>query len=153
MAVIERPPLPAPALVGPNGPTAVEGVKRWVVYDDRGNGYTFRVNPDAMTSPFSERNITARRTTHPRGNWMLYEGERTPVQWTFSGNIMTKGEYLAMWKWFFTKNRRLWIIDHYGRRLAIVTQSFKPVPKRSIGKYWRHTYEVNALVLGVKHSA
>jgi hypothetical protein len=127
-------------------------VYRWVLRDPfdkdpQTNSYTFPRNPEEMSSPFAERVISSSPTTY-RGH-VLREGSPLPKQWTFSGTIPDAEMYEALRAWVYDRHHRLWIYDHYGRRITIVLQNFDPTPKRAYGKYWKHTYSITAQVLSV----
>lgn len=115
------------------------------------NTYTFALNPNAMTSPFPRRNITARGTTAINGRTLLTEGQRQPTEWTFSGDFLDPNHYEALRSWVLDRmGRRLYLYDHFGRKMTVVPLQFDPTPKRVIARYWRHTYTITCLVLDVE---
>ncbi len=123
--------------------------KRWVLSDSAGS-YTFITNPNAMTTPFAERNIVLKATTAIDGQAILMEGCRQPQVWTFSGDILQHEHYEALRAWVYDRlGRRVVISDHFGRRIVCVLTKFDPIPKRAIGRYWRHTYTVTAIVISI----
>jgi hypothetical protein len=114
------------------------------------NTYEFAINPNAMTSPFPRRNITAKATTAINGRTLLTEGQRQPAEWTFSGDFLEANHYEALRSWVLDRvGRRLFLYDHFGRKLTVVPLQFNPTPKRVIARYWRHTYEITCLVLNI----
>lgn len=122
---------------------------RWSISDANGS-YLFSPNPDAMTSPFGKRNISERVTTAVDGQVLFFEGGRHATEWSFSGNTMDAAQYEALRHWVYDRlGTRVIVRDHFGRAINCVLTEFRPVPKRAIGKYWRHTYEVTALVTSV----
>lgn len=121
-------------------------IKRWT-FRAEGQAYTVPVNPNAMTSLFPTRAITARTTT--AGAVLLFEGARQPAPWSFSGDILNAAHYEALRHWVYDIKQRVVISDHWGRDIECVLSSFAPVPKRALGKYWRHTYEISGTVLRV----
>ncbi len=123
--------------------------KRWTIAD-ASSTYTFWPNPNAMTSPFGKRNITSKPTTAVDGQVLFFEGGKNAAEWTFSGDILDKAQYEALRHWVYDRiGRRVVVSDHFGRAIACVLTEFKPTPKRAVGKYWRHTYEITALVVSV----
>ena len=130
-------------------------VHRWRFLNPAtGESYTFEHNPDHMNSPFPRRNVTARTTTAITGQTIITEGNAGPAEWTFGGSIRSKAHYDALRSWVYDddgrpKNQRIIIVDHFGRELDAVLMSFDPTPKRALNVYWRHTYEMTALVTRV----
>ncbi len=114
------------------------------------NTFTFPRNPNTMTSPFPRRNVTATGTTAINGRKLLTEAQASPTEWTFGGNIHNSTHYEELRSWVYERyGRRLYLYDHFGRRLTIVPLEFRPIPKRTVGQYWRHTYEIVAMVLDI----
>lgn len=115
------------------------------------NTYTFAINPNAMTSPFPRRNITAKGTTAINGRTLLVEGQRQPTEWTFSGDVLEPNHFEALRSWVLDRTgRKVFLYDHFGRKLTVVPTQFNATPKRVIARYWRHTYEVTCLVLDIQ---
>jgi hypothetical protein len=123
--------------------------KRWKIAD-ASSTYEFYRNPNAMSSPFGKRNITSKVTTAVEGAVLFFEGGKNAQEWTFSGDILEHEMYEALRHWVYDRiGRRVVVTDHFGRAISCVLVEFKPTPKRAVGKYWRHTYEVTALVTNV----
>lgn len=111
------------------------------------NHYNFPRNPEEMTSPFAPRVISSAPTTY--GNHILREGSPLPKSWTFSGTIPDRAMYEQLRSWVYDRKNRLWLDDHFRRRLVVVLENFDPTPKRAYGKYWLHSYTITAQVLKV----
>lgn len=111
--------------------------------------WTFPINPREMTSPFPRKNVTALTTTAVNGQALLYEGNTPPHEWTFGGSVLTMAQYEDMRRWVYQRRNRIHVYDHFGRRITCVLTGFNPTPRRSVGKYWRHDYEVSALVVEI----
>jgi len=130
-------------------------VHRWRFIDpSNGSTYVFEHNPNHMNSPFPRRNITARTTTAVTGQTVLTEGNSGPAEFTFGGSIRSKAHYDALRSWVYDddgrpRTRRIIIVDHFGREMQAVLISFDPQPKRALNVYWRHEYEMTALVTKV----
>ena len=126
-------------------------IQRWKLTDPYTSAtYTFHPNPNAMTSPFPERNLTTRVTTAVDGAVLTIEGNRIPKDWTFSGDILEHVQYEALRAWVYDRTgRRVIVSDHFGRDIVCVLRNFDPTPKRAIGRYWRHTYTITAMVVSV----
>ena len=127
---------------------------RWKLHDPRDtnpatNTYVFEINPREMSSPFGPRALSTEGTVLPGGKTLAWEGNKSPVQWTFRGSIRSKAMYEALRSWVYGRGNRLLLTDHFGRELTVLLQNYQPVPKRSVGVYWRHDYEITALVLNV----
>ena len=130
-------------------------VHRWSFFDPTsGQTYVFEQNPNRMSSPFPNRNINAQTTTALGGRTFFIEGNTSPVEWTFGGSIRTKQFYETLRSWVYNDQgtplrRRIVITDHFGRKINAVLLSFDPQPKRAVNVYWRHDYEIKALVTSV----
>lgn len=125
-------------------------VHRWALRDvNTSEVFTFPQNPAEMTSPFPARNITVQATTAVDGQTILFEGASHPASWTFAGSCRTPEFYESLRSWVFEHPGRVQVTDHFGRVITCVLTGFDPVPKRSVGVYWRHNYTVTALVLSV----
>lgn len=130
-------------------------VYRWRFIDPtNGQQYVFEHNPKRMNSPFPRRNVTAATTTAVNGQTILTEGNSAPAEFTFGGSIRSKAHYDALRSWVYDddgrpRTGRIIIVDHFGRQLDAVLMSFSPEPKTTLNVYWRHEYEINALVTRV----
>jgi hypothetical protein len=104
-----------------------------------------------MTSPFPIRTITSKGTTAVDGQVLMWEGMRQPSSWSFTGAIKDAAHYEALRSWVYDRQGRLFLWDHFGRRLILVLQEFKPDPgdKMRVGRYWYHTYTITAIVISV----
>lgn len=127
-------------------------VLRWVLNDPYDtnpatNTYTFPRNPESMTSPLGERSLSSLVTT--AGKVLLYEGTTPAKSWQFSGPLLEKAHYDALYTWVYTKNRRVNLTDHYGRVLSLAFQTLDAQPKRRVNYYWSHDYTVTALILSM----
>jgi len=125
-------------------------VKRWVFTDPAtGETYTMPRNPSAMTTPFPQRNITAKMTTAINGQMLLTEGSPTPANWQFTGITVDAAHYEKLRHWVNDINHRVQITDHYGRVIDCVLLLFDAKPKRDMHRLWSHDYTVTALVIKV----
>lgn len=111
--------------------------------------YTFAINPNEMSSPFGERAITYEGTTAADGQPIMWEAQTPPTKWTFSGGILNHAHYEALRHWTYDRQGRLFLWDHFGRRLTVSLVNFEPTPKRAIGRYWRHEYTMTAWVYAI----
>lgn len=110
----------------------------------------FQLNPNTMTSPFPEKKIAVTPTLFNKA--LVYQGTTEPVRWTFGGEILTKSHYERLRAWVYERPYRMTLRDHFGRNMVVILTRFNPTPKRTVGKYWRHTYEIEALVFSVSNS-
>ena len=111
--------------------------------------YTLAINPNSMSAPFPERAISAENTVASNGNTIIWEGNIPPAEWQFSGFVLTEQEYENLRAWVYDKKTRLYVRDHFKRRILIVPKKFEPTPKRSRDHYWAHQYTISCLVLSV----
>jgi hypothetical protein len=127
-------------------------VLRWVLndpYDSNPatNHYTFPRNPVSMTSVYPERSISATTTTS--GKILLYEGTTPAKSFTFSGPILDKQQFTDLHTWVYLKKRRLFLTDHFGRKIAVVFTTMDVVPKRRVNYYWSHDYTITGLIMAI----
>lgn len=127
------------------------GVQRWRFVDPyTGENWTFPHNPSAMSSPFPTRNITTKVTTAVDGQALMFEGNTSPTEWTFQGVTLDPAHYESLRAWVYdNKRRRIHVFDHFGRQITCVLQSVSFTPKRAVNRYWKHDYEVKAIVISV----
>lgn len=124
------------------------GVKKWVFQDPAtAETYHFEINPNQMTSPFAQRQITYQATTAIDGNKLAWEGQEAAVQWQFEGYIRSQTEYDAFVFWR-NKRNRIWVTDHYGRAWLGYITNFDAKPRRSMNVPWSHTYTMTFLIFG-----
>lgn len=127
---------------------AQSGVIKWVLDDPLGSPsqYIFPINPNAMTSPFGSKNITARASTGPNGTKIAWEGAQGPTDWQWTGDLFSQQMYDALRAWV-GKGNRVFLTDHLLRRWDVYLTEFTPIPKRSVLYPWRNTYTMKALVM------
>lgn len=112
--------------------------------------YTFAVNPNQMGSPYPVRAIQTLGVTAVGGNVLMWEGMRQPAQLTFGGTLLSYAQFEAMRSWVYDRKGRLFLWDHFGRRMTVVLHSFTPEPQKFSGRYyWRHTYTIECTVISV----
>jgi hemolysin activation/secretion protein len=131
-------------------------VLRWKLTDPENadsatNSYTFPRNPSSMTSVFPQRSVSSYSTT--AGKVLLYEGATPPKSWQFSGPLLDKDQFVALNAWVYTKKRRIYLDDHFGRRLTVVFTELEVVPKRRVNHYWSHDYTVTALIVNINSTS
>lgn len=129
-------------------------VQKWTFYDPHDpnpatNLYRFPHNPNKMTTPFPEKNITTKATTALDGQVLIYQGMNNPAQWQFSGDLWTANEYDMLRSWVYERPRRVVVTDHFGRPITCILQKFDAVPAQKLRTYWRHTYTISAYVFSV----
>lgn len=124
-------------------------VQRWVFDDGNGDTWTMSKNPTEMTSVHRERKVTVIGTTAVDGRDLMWEGRAAPIPWQFSGKIYSHEEYETMRVWVYDKVQRLWITDHFGRKLTVVLTKLDAKPRTKHKRYWYHEYSVDGMVLNV----
>lgn len=127
--------------------------KRWKFIDPYDTNpatreYVFPINPKTMSDPFPRKNITSATTTAVGGKALLFEGNTPPHEWQFGGSILDADHYEALRSWTYDRRNRIIVEDHFGRQFTCVLTQFSPEPKRAVGRYWRHEYQVSGYVLG-----
>lgn len=130
-------------------------VLKWTIEDPADpnpatNKYTFAWNPNAMTSPFPTRALSSQGTTVD-GQVVMWEGQATPAKLTFRGSTRDSAHYEAIRSWVYDRTGRMFLKDHFGRRMLVVFESFAPEPpeKHRIARYWAHSYTVVCWVLSI----
>lgn len=127
-------------------------VLRWKFEDPADSTvYTFPYNPSKQTSPFPSRDVAYQGTTAVDGQVLLWEGMTNPVDWSFAGTVLDADHYEALRSWVYDRQGRLYVWDHFGRRLTVVLKELnvEPPDRYKIGRYWYHSYTVKALVLAM----
>lgn len=128
-------------------------VRRWTYVDPVAmEVYQSNINPNKMTKLNRKRNITAKGTTSPYGADLVFEGRAAPIEWTYSGEILS-GNHYAQLQYWRNKDSRLVLYDHFGRPISLLLTDFDAQPKLTHSKYWRHTYTMTALVFWVGEPA
>lgn len=124
------------------------GIVRWHYYDPKtGENWTVPINPNEMTSPWSERNYIVKATTAgPAGGVpVVFEGVRQPRQWTFSGTTLDLAHHDELLRWAMKPNK-VFITDHFGRTFAVMLDHFDAIPKQRASHMQRHTYTMRATI-------
>jgi hypothetical protein len=106
--------------------------------------YEFEINPLDVSDPAIKRTITTQATS--AGRQVNYEGRLQPGTLTFSGTILSEGQYEVMNAWAQVR-KQIKITDDLGRVFWVYIESFTPTRKYSIEFPWRMEYSVEATVL------
>lgn len=125
----------------------VGGVQKWVFQDPApaGETYVFEISPDSATSPFGQNAFTTDVTTAPDGQFLIWEGARKSVAWSFKGTLLTQTQYEAFQR-FAALNRRVYLIDNRNRAWVVSVEFFDPTPKKVNQNPWAHTYAVDVII-------
>lgn len=125
--------------------------KRWIFTDTVApETWTVPINPREMDSVFPVKSFNVQTvvgTDYARP--IVMGGSMPPQPWAFRGAILDAAHHESLRHWVYDKGYRIQIEDHFGRKIHCLLQSFAPTPKRAVGRYWRHEYEVTALVFSV----
>lgn len=130
-------------------------VMRWRLQDPANptDTYTFPISPNTMSSPFPARMVTTKGVTAIDGQVLMWEGPIEPQQWSFGGSILDAAQYEALRSWVYDRQGRMFLWDHFGRRYVVVFKSLSvettAPAKRQPGRYWYHTYTIEALVVSI----
>lgn len=95
---------------------------KWI-WDDGVETHIFATNPYVMTSPYQDNPIVAHSTNATGVNAIVTRDPLPAKEWTFTGNIYTDTEYLALKAWH-EKNTSLTITDHLGRSYVVISVKF-----------------------------
>lgn len=123
---------------------------RWTFTEvETSEEYTVPINPDAMTSPYSDRTFQhAGGTRLLGGRWLT--SVRTPdaaKEWEFSGPIRTQAHHDDLETWS-KKPGLIHVSDHLGRVFEVMFTAFEPTDRKPTGQTpWRLRYVMKALVL------
>jgi hypothetical protein len=122
-------------------------VQRWTFTDPVTSAvYTFEVNPNEGGSPQYKKTISSQSTVAPGGAVILFEGADEPRTGSFSGSILSLGQYQAMTTWF-SKRYPIVMQDDLNREQTIYITEFAPKRQRSALYPYKHTFTVNYIVL------
>lgn len=131
--------------------------QRWILFDpDTDEVFTFRDNPNKMTSPLGPRSLTIYPTpplynpaVEARGGMArVIEGNREPYEWSFSGKIRHQIDHDDLMYWSRKLNRLL-LTDHLGRTWKVRVLHFDPVELHPTARIdWRFTYDMKLLNYG-----
>lgn len=123
--------------------------RRWVFTEvDTGATYTVPINPDSMSSPFHDREVTTAYGSRTGSDRLrTFESPAIAKEWEFGGAIRTKEHHDALDAWA-KKPGLINVTDHLGRTFQLVFQAFEatdrsPTPSTP----WRLRYSMNALIL------
>lgn len=114
------------------------------------NNYQFEINPNEMSSPYPTRSVTTMGTTAVDGNVLMWEGMRQPAVMTFGGTLLSADQLNELTKWVYQKQGRMFLWDHFGRRMLVVLHKLEAVPVRTAGRfYMRHTWSIECTVISI----
>jgi hypothetical protein len=106
------------------------------------------LNPNEGASPTYAKTLTKETTTAPggRGSVLIYEGADPPIEFSFTGTILTQQQYEFLER-AWSKRHLLMLTDDLGRIFTLYLQNFTPRRVRSATYPWRHTYDATAVVV------
>jgi hypothetical protein len=118
----------------------------WIWTDSvEGTTQVMPINPNAGAAPAYEKNLTKKTTS--AGHVLVQEGNPNPIQFEFSGVLLTKEHYDFV-KNLWDKHHPVLLTDDLGRTFTIYLESFKPTRKPSRAGYpWKHDYQATAVIL------
>lgn len=122
-------------------------LQRWVFFDPIANvSHTIEMNPADVSGPNTAKTIGYAQSAGPGGSTLIYEGREVPADSTFSGTILTEAHYTSLRTWY-RKRVLVTITDDLGRVLTVYIKAFKPKRVRSAFKPWKHTFDMDVIVL------
>lgn len=128
-------------------------VVKWRFYDPLMDESTyFLINPRDDASVERQRTITFQALPKNAG-WdsyvsrsVMFEGLSAVPHLRWSGTILNESEY-AMYVYWFRKRHEIIVSDDFHRNWTIIIKSFKPKRVVSGTVFWRHTYDVDAIIM------
>lgn len=121
-------------------------VVRWHFFDpETSDDYELEVNPNEGGTPGRNRRYTYKATAG--GRTLVYQAEEEPKKYSISGAILTEAQLDSFNDWF-DKERQIRITDDLGRQFWVVFESFQPRRQKTVTAPWRHTYTLEATVIG-----
>lgn len=109
--------------------------------------YTMAINPDSMTSPTQDKNLTtAFAIADGRLGGRTFRSRAEAKEWEFSGVIRTQAFHDALEAWS-RKPGKVRITDHLGRTFEVMFTSFEPVDRKPTPSVpWRLRYTMKTLL-------
>lgn len=106
------------------------------------------INPNAGASPKYQKALTKATTSAAgtQGQVIVFEGADQPVQFDFSGVLLTEAHYDFVYR-AWAKRHPVLLTDDLGRTFTIYIESFSPERQLSRTYPWKHTYQATAVVL------
>jgi hypothetical protein len=106
------------------------------------------LNPNEGASPTYAKTLTKETTTAPgrQGSVLIYEGADPPIEFSFSGAILTQEQYEFL-EIAWNKRHLLMLTDDLGRVFTLYLVTSNPKRVRSATYPWRHTYDASAVVV------
>lgn len=119
-------------------------------FEDPVEGTTeiMEINPNEGASPTYQKNLTKATSTAPGAGAqaLIFEGTDQPVQFDFSGIILTKTQYEFLYR-AWSKRHPVRLTDDLGRTFTIYFETFSPTRKLSKTYPWRHEYHASTVVI------
>jgi hypothetical protein len=147
------------------------GVQRWIFQDPTGtaypggtgdeldaSSYIVPINPDKMTTPWVDKQITTEATVGIPGQPITWESNPQAPLWTFSGVILdgnpaNADSHLSILRYFAHVPYEIYIVDHFNRAWRVYIASFDPVPAQTVQHMYRHTYTMTAYMTALDGQA
>ena len=129
-------------------------VNKWILQDPMPDGigsWEMPFNP-VSSDPFPvTRNVVARHTTAPSGQFHLYDGWLNVTEWSFAGYCPNKDFYDDLVA-YAALHRRIFLFDHRERVWTIAIRGIEVVPRKrqalADGQWndWAGDYTVQAVI-------
>lgn len=121
---------------------------KWTMENlETSDSYTFLINPNEMTSPFTPRQTEHRSRSPLSTSHRAWRKPFTPFEWTFSGVFYEKAQYEMFFQLWKTR-AKFELTDHYGRTMVLRVVGFAPEQKAPMRRLhpFRQTYSMKCLV-------
>lgn len=119
----------------------------WQFYDPQtAENYSFTVNPAEGGTPTRKKNITKIKTTAWNAKPLLFEGADEPLQFAWSGVLLTQEQLQAYITWF-NKRTQVRLTDDLGRVFYLYIIKFAPKRERAAHHPWKFSYAAEAIAL------
>jgi hypothetical protein len=124
-------------------------MSRWTLKDTVTNEvYTMPINPDSMTSPEPDRNLSfgpGWRLNSTRNR--THQTPSDAKEWQFSGPIRTQAHHDALFEWA-TRDVPVEVSDHLGRTYRVVISQLNVTERRPTKTVpWRLRYEMTTRIV------
>lgn len=133
--------------VGGGGSGSISGGRiAWTLTDlSNSTTYSWEVNP--KTAGTAHKKLVAEQATSAEdGRRISFEGRTEVQKISFSGTVLTQGQYNELIAWFRLR-RQVKLTDDLGREFMVYILSFNADRVRSKSFPWKHTFSGEFAIL------
>lgn len=108
--------------------------------------YYWEINPKDWSLPH-RKNLTYATTAAPGGRVVAFEGRDEPRKATYSGTVLTEGQYNNLVYWF-SKRHQMKLTDDLGNEYFVYITAFDIQRSFHSATFpWRHSYNGEMLII------